>query len=505
MAQAPQAQSQVGSWSDPPFVMPNVAIHTHVLPTGKVLFWGRRELGQNLDTPDTTPHIWDPVTGLFDLPAPPPTPKHNIFCSGHAFLPDGRLLVASGAIVDSDGLKNASLYDPATNLWTPVQDMNAGRWYPTALALANGDMLVAGGSFKTFPLGGGPPSPMVGPNDLPQVLGLDGQWRDLKGLQNPPPPNNELMWPLYPMLHVAPDGNVFFSGPQVKTWLLDVVNGKVVNSFDHAKDAGGAFVGYRDFGSSIMYDAGKVLIVGGHQEPPTATAEVIDLNDPHPAWKFVGSLSIPRRQLNATLLADGKVLVTGGTNGFGTNDQNFNDLKKPIFPAELWDPTTGNWSVMASASVPRQYHSTAVLLPDARVLSAGGGEYNVAGYDASAPDNHRSGQIYSPPYLFNDKGPAPRPVITSGPDSVTYGKDFPVGTPAPGDIKRVTWVRLSSVTHAYDQNQRFNNLAFKAEGATGLQVTAPPDGNHAPPGHYMLFLLDGNGVPSVAKIIRISK
>ncbi len=77
-------------------------------------------------------------------------------------------------------------------------------------------------------------------------------------------------------------------------------------------------------------------------------------------------------------------------------------------------------------------------------------------------------------------------------------------TPSPGDIKRVTWVRLSSVTHAYDQNQRFNNLAFKA-GPMGLQVTPPPDGNHAPPGHYMLFLLNGNGVPSVAKIIRISK
>ena len=139
--------------------MPNVAVHAHVLPTGKVLFWGRRELGQGLDTPDTTPHLWDPVTGQFDLPAPPPTPKHNIFCSGHAFLPDGRLLVTGGAIVDGDGLKNASLYDPVGNIWTPVDDMNAGRWYPTVLALGNGEMLVASGSFKTFPLPGRPARP----------------------------------------------------------------------------------------------------------------------------------------------------------------------------------------------------------------------------------------------------------------------------------------------------------------------------------------------------------
>ena len=237
MAQAPQTQSQIGSWSAP-FPMLNVAVHAHVLPTGKVLFWGRRELGQGLDTPDTTPHLWDPVTGQFDLPSPPPTPKHNIFCSGHAFLPDGRLLVTGGAIVDGDGLKNASLYDPVGNNWTPVQDMNAGRWYPTALALANGDMLVASGSFNTNPLPGRPPG-NTEVNDLPQVLDSTGHWRDVKGLEPLPPPNNgtmlEPVFPLYPFLHVAPDGNVFMSGPLVNTSLVDVVNGRVIKTFLHAK------------------------------------------------------------------------------------------------------------------------------------------------------------------------------------------------------------------------------------------------------------------------------
>ncbi len=511
-ARAQALEAKVGSWSAP-FPMLNVAVHAHVLPTGKVLFWGRRELGQGLDTPDTTPHLWDPVTGKFDLPAPPPTPMHNIFCSGHAFLPDGRLLVTGGAIVDGDGLKNASLYDPVGNNWTPVQDMNAGRWYPTALALANGDMLVASGSFKTFPLPGRPPGDTE-VNDLPQVLDSTGHWRDVKGLEPLPPPNNtgndEPVFPLYPFLHVAPDGNVFMSGPLVKTSLVDVVNGRVVKCFLHAKQMRAArmFVGERDFGSSVMYDVGKVLVVGGHSNPPTATAEVINLNDAHPMWRFVGSLSIPRRQLNATILADGKVLVIGGTSGFGNDDNNFNDLETPVLTSELWDPAQENhWTVMAKASVARQYHSTAVLLPDATVLSAGGGEYAYADENTQRTgrqNNHRDAQIYSPPYLFNANGPAPRPVISSAPGSVVYGEVFPVGTPAPGDIKRVTWVRLSSVTHAYDQNQRFNNLAFKAD-ATGLQVTAPPSGNHAPPGHYMLFLLDGSGVPSVAKIIRISK
>ena len=117
--------------------------------------------------------------------------------------------------------------------------------------------------------------------------------------------------------------------------------------------------------------------MGGHSNPPTATAEVVDLNQPLDKleWRFVGSMSIPRRQLNATILADGKVLVIGGTSGFGNDDNNFNDLNTPIFTTELWDPATEKWTVMAKAGVARQYHSTAVLLPDAKVLSAGGGEY----------------------------------------------------------------------------------------------------------------------------------
>jgi galactose oxidase len=502
-----QGPATVGSWG-PFFMMPNVAVHAHLLPNGKVLFWGRREINEALDTINTTPHIWDPVTKEFDKPAPPPRPGYDLFCSGHAFLPDGRLLVTGGALFDGDGLKYASLYNPASNQWEAVQDMNAGRWYPTALTLASGEMLVASGSFKTLPLPGAKIGrAQSGVNDLPQILGVDNQWKDLKRLEPLPPPSAgpplEPFFPLYPFLHVAPDGNVFMSGPLVNSTLFDPSGQKVINKMiPHAAP----LVGQRDFGSSIMYDVGKVLVVGGHSHPPTPTAEVIDLNDHDPKWRFVGSLSVPRRQLNATILADGKVLVTGGTDGSGNGDQDFNDLKKPIFTAELWDPdpSSEKWTVMARAAVPRQYHSTAVLLPDATVLTAGGGEYLQAGFLATALDNRRNGQIYFPPYLFNATGLAPRPVISKAPGTAKYGADFTVETPTPAAIKRVTWVRLSSVTHAYNQNQRFNNLAFKAT-PTGLTVTPPTSGNQAPPGHYLLFLIDGNDVPSVANIIHIDK
>ncbi|HEX2268959.1 MAG TPA: galactose oxidase-like domain-containing protein, partial [Pyrinomonadaceae bacterium] len=233
-------------------------------------------------------------------------------------------------------------------------------------------------------------------------------------------------------------------------------------------------------GSSAMYDNGKVLVAGGG-DPPTNTAEVIDLNATTPAWRFVGSLSRARRQLDLTILPDGKVLATGGSSGTG-----FDDPTNPVFAAEIWDPASEQWSTMASNTRYHGYHSNALLLPDGRVLTTGG-------------DNELNAEIYSPPYLF--KGT--RPAISSAPASVVYGQTFFVQTPNAAAITKVTWIRLPSVTHAFDQNQRINRLSF-SQASGGLNVTAPSSGNLSPPGHYMLFILDGNGVPSVAKIIQIN-
>ena len=196
-------------------------------------------------------------------------------------------------------------------------------------------------------------------------------------------------------------------------------------------------------------------------------------------------------------MPDGTVLVTGGTQGDGFNNL---DPGQPVHQAELWDPATGNWTVLAAESVDRCYHATAVLLPDATVLSAGSGEFRPTPTTENDPkDSHRDGQIFSPPYLF--KGA--RPVITSAPSSVFYGQAFSVGTPQPAEIGQVTWVRLPSVTHSFDQNQRINFLQFQVNG-NALSVTAPANANFCPPGHYMLFILNQLKVPSVAQIIQIT-
>jgi Domain of unknown function (DUF1929) len=242
-----------------------------------------------------------------------------------------------------------------------------------------------------------------------------------------------------------------------------------------------------------MYDDGKVLVTGGNLcgfysdcgVLPTATAEIIDLNSPKPAWEYTGSMVTGGRKLhNATLLPDGKVLVTGGTRG--TNGPN-SQSSDPAYASEMWDPATGTWTTMASLTKIRSYHSVALLLLDGRVLSAGGASGGACL------------EIYSPPYLFNGS----RPTITSAPTSVAYGQSFFVGTPDATSISKVTLIALSSVTHGFNMGQRISRPLF-SQATGGLNVTAPSNRNITLPGYYMLFVLNSNGVPSVAKIIQIN-
>jgi hypothetical protein len=199
--------------------------------------------------------------------------------------------------------------------------------------------------------------------------------------------------------------------------------------------------------------------------------------------------------MNATLLADGTVLVTGGTNAGGFNNP---PTDANVLAAERWNPA-GGWTQLARQTRYRLYHSNALLLPDGRVLSVGSGQP----YASGLQDDY-SGEIFSPPYLFNlDGTPATRPTITKAPASVTYGQSFAIETPNPAAIAKVTFIRLSSVTHATNMNQRLNYLPITTRDASSITVTAPLRAALAPPGHYMVFLLDENGVPSVAKIVQI--
>ena len=450
--------SVTGQWTSAQ-TWPFMAAHASLLPNKKVLFWPSFSNGNN-------PTLWDPVADNF---AAAPFAPYNIFCSGHSFLQDGKLFVTGGhAGNNSDGLIGSSIYDATANTWTRMRDMNDARWYPTNTTLANGDVLVVSGFTVTGTF-----------NTMPQVWNPStNTWRDLTSAQ--------LMLPLYPWMFLAPNGQVFNAGDATEARATTLTSRYLNTSGTGQWTAVTSYNynGVRDYGSAVMFD-GKILIAGGDGAVNTAatkTAEVIDLNSASPSWQFTGSMANARRQFTLTVLPDGKVLATGGSTGFG-----FDNRSNPVFPAEMWDPNTGSWTSMASISVYRGYHSTALLLPDGRVLSAGGEQTGA------------SAQIYSPPYLF--KGA--RPTITSAPSSASYGQTLFVATPDAANIGMVTWIRLGSVTHGFDHNQRLNHLSF-TQASGGLNVTTPANANLAPPGHYMLFLVNKNGVPSVASIVRIN-
>jgi hypothetical protein len=341
--------------------------------------------------------------------------------------------------------------------------MRRGRWYPTSTTLADGSLLTLGGRDQ-----------QGSEVDLPEVWTGSG-WRPLPGARR--------VLPYYPRMFVAPNGLVFYAGELQETAYLDPAGtGRWI-------PLAASNYGQRDYGSAVMYRPGKVMIVGGSDPPegvPTNTAETIDLNGVSPSWRYTNPMSRPRRQFNATLLPDGRVLATGGTSAAG-----FSNPSGAVHEAEVWDPVSGKWSLLAANRVTRVYHSTTLLLPDGRILHAGSGD----GADLPREVN---AEIFSPPYLFH----GPRPSITDAPETVGYGQQIFLATPDAGQIVRMTLVRLGSVTHGFDQNQRFLELSFR-RAAGGLIVTAPARSDLASPGHYLVFAVNEAGVPSIGRTVRV--
>jgi hypothetical protein len=460
------APEDVGAWG-PLEDWPVVAVHAALLPDGRVLAYdsvGDRDGATYEDHTFTRATVWDPATGDHDDVRV--QTGYNIFCSGLAHLPDGTVFIAGGnKNAQFDGIAETHVFTPATNSWALGPTMSVERWYPSVTPLATGEMLITDG----------------GP-DLPEVRTGAGTLRPLS--------TAELDLPLYPWLDVAPDGRVLYSGPDETLRMLDASGTGAWETFGQRDSID------RDFGSRAFYAPGKLLIAGGG--PSTHDARVIDFADGTPAVSATAQMANGRRQHNLTVLADGSVLATGG-NSSGVKHV---DLDHGVYAAERWDPATGEWTTLASEQVTRQYHSTALLLPDGRVLSAGGGVCDVCddvGYLA------KNGQLFTPPYLFRRDGSgqlATRPVVTAVSSTLGYGWNFTIGTPDAARIAKVALVRLGAVTHSVNMEQRYVPLTFSATSGA-LAADAPAQAAIAPPGVYMLFVIDSSGVPSVARMVML--
>ena len=460
----PNDPSRIGQFSAVQ-TWPIVTVHAVLLPSGDVIGWSDY-------TNNAGAQIWRPSTNTF---VRKDYDQMNLFCSGHSYLADGKLFVAGGADGAHDfGPFNSTIFDPATETWSAGPLMAARRYYPTNVTLGDGRVLVLGGTTTC--------GTCIA--DIPEIYNPQtNSWTSMASSARMP-------FHYYPHPYLLADGRILIAaqddGP-VPTQVLDLASQTWTTIDPRTLDGH----------SSVMYLPGKILKAGtatadNPGNPSEATAYVLDATVASPAWVPTASMAFPRSFLNLTVLPDGNVLATGG--GRTTDNANFSTA---VFEAEMWSPSSGTWSTMARMQTPRLYHSIGLLLPDGRVLVSGGGREN--GLTAPDPKDQESAEIYSPPYLF--KGA--RPSITSAPPAIQYATNFTITTPDASRIATVSLIPLGAVTHAFNENQRYVPLSF-TKGTGTLTATAPANGNLAPPGPYMLFIVDTNGIPSVAAMTKMA-
>lgn len=468
-----------------------VGVHAVLLRTGKVLLFSFTDFSDG----QGDGRLLDPGTGAVETPI---NAHHHLFCSGHCVAPDGRVVVAGG---HHDEVTKVHTFDPDTAAWAVAgTEMAVGRWYPTCTTLPDGQVLAMSGTKSE-----GPVSPTNEVNNTMQVVDPGGPQAE-RAIPSPFSAHFPPQLPtidLYPFVFVLPSGGLLvhsrhvtrFYDPDNDAWSGDEV--LTQHPFSRTYPGEGTCVllplrpqdGYR----------ARVLIAGGGAAEPltrdietTASAEILDLGAQPLQWRPVASMGFARVMPDGVLLPDGTVAIIGGSSR-GYSDQAID----PVLPIELFDPSSGTFSTMCSVHAPRLYHSTALLLPDASVLIAGkDGVYNADPYHYP----ERRGEIFRPPYLFRGGG---RPVIDSVPAEVGYASPFAVRTQDATDIRSVVLVRPGSVTHSFNMDQRLVELEITGRTGGRLEVEGPPNPNIAPPGHYMLFLLGEDGVPSEARFVHL--
>jgi hypothetical protein len=475
----------VGRWT-PKFSIPGIAVHAIMLHTGKILYFTGTTQGRA--------YLLDPVAKTTRAVHPPRIAEGenepaNIFCAGQSFLDDGTVLVMGGTIGRREGLNTIFTFDPVSETWRRQANMHHGRWYPTQVLLADGRTVVIDGldergepnvnqqieSYQRF----------SATTDYVTLLAVRGQggWPPTGGL--------------YPHTFQMPSGRVLVAGPEPSdSWFFRLSKIGALSWEDAPNPA------RHTWGSGVLLPgtaAGstKVALIGGVDRaslPDTGTStplplvQTFDEANPAAGWATAPPLNHGRAHHNTVQLPDRTMVTVGGGYGILNGNRRSGDaaIHRNI---ELYDPATGQWTLGPAQDELRTYHSTALLLPDGRVMSAGDD-----GYGGSSND---TAEIYEPPYLFKGS----RPSISSAPSAVSYGDTFTVQ--ASSDAAAAVLMAPAAVTHANDMSQRHVPLGVTVSTPGTLHVQAPAGPELAPPTYYMLFVLNAQGVPSVAKFVQL--
>lgn len=446
--------SPLGDW-------PLMAIHAALMPNGSVVTYGTDQGGRQ-----TGQFVYDVWDGKGSVSSGHSTLANrtgtDLFCNIQIVVAETGELVMfggdnwNGTQTTNSGNNNITVFNPVNSEITRRAPMSRARWYATATVRPDGSVFVQGGDLGA---------------DHPELWTNAKGARLLDNLDTSP-----IDW-YYPRNFVIPDGRIF--GVDVFGRMFFIAP-----DLSSVRMAGTIPVTGRG-ATAVMYQPGKILMAGGN----TNDAVTIDVTGHDPVVTPITPPSSRRDWVNGTLLPDGKVLLTGGSGGHNT-------LDAVNYWAEIWDPATGQWHFGSGGAVPRLYHSTALLMPDGRVLVAGGG--------APGPVLNMNAEIYTPGYLVAADGSMPdRPTITVAPDNTAPGQVLSFQVADPSEVARVTLVKAGSVTHSLNVEQRFVELGFTTNGRR-VDAGIPANSAVVTPGYYLLTVLDADGIPSESKMVRIA-
>lgn len=479
---APTSTS-LGEWG-PVIAMPLVPAGAFMEYTsGKILTFSSYKVNDFEGTGITYTATYDPMTGAVSERTVTNT-GHDMFCPGMSFDSTGRQIVTGG-----DDADKTSIYDPTTNSWIVGAPMQIGRGYQASTSLSDSRVFTIGGSWS-----GG-----EGGKNGEVYSQVADTWTLLPGCPVEPMLTNDAQGVYradnHAWLFGWTNGYVFQAGPsKAMNWYGTQGTGSQSSAGTRGDD------GDAMNGNAVMYDAvnGKIFTVGGAPDyqdaDATNNAHIITIGAPNTQATVVkvASMQNTRAFANSVILPNGKIMVTGGENYAVP----FSDDTSVLSP-ELFDPVAGTWTTLPPHNVPRNYHSTALLMKDARVFTGGGGLCGQCG------TNHEDAQIYSPEYLFTTSGAlATRPVINSAPAGVQLGTSFTITTDSA--ISSWSFIKFGSATHSVDTDQR--RIAFTPTSTNGNTYTfqMPGDAGVAMPGFWMMFALNSAGVPSIAATIRVT-